>query len=100
MLFLLLQVTITSPDCPHAVGVSNPWTEYVRMLPSSVPVPTCWSEQERTMLVGTSLEVGSHSKWTIWQTVSSQYATFSPIFPRNLISPPESLTISDLQFIS
>lgn len=56
MLFLLMQITIAShPD--EKVGVSNPWTEYVKMLPASIPVPTLWSEEERLMLVGTSLEV-------------------------------------------
>jgi hypothetical protein len=27
------------------------------MLPSKVPVPTTWSDEERIMLLGTSLEV-------------------------------------------
>lgn len=52
-----MQVTITSPDVSHSIGVSNPWTEFVKMLPSEVPVPTLWTEQERVFLVGTSLEV-------------------------------------------
>ena len=57
MLFLLMQITAASPDHGRSVGLSNPWTEYVKMLPSIVPVPTMWSEEERVMLVGTSLEV-------------------------------------------
>ncbi len=57
MLFLLVQLTINSPDCPDGIGVSNPWTEYVRMLPSTVPVPTTWNEEELMALIGTSLEV-------------------------------------------
>ena len=59
MLFLLMQVTIASSGHAQNVGVSNPWTEYVKMLPGSVPVPTLWGEEERAILVGTSLEVGS-----------------------------------------
>lgn len=36
---------------------STPWTEYLRFLPSDVPVPTLWSEEEKRLLNGTSLEV-------------------------------------------
>ena len=57
MLFLLLQITIASPEQIQNVGLSNPWTEFMKILPSEVPVPTMWSEEERVMLVGTSLEV-------------------------------------------
>lgn len=56
LLFLLMQITIASEK---GVGVQNPWTEYVKMLPASIPLPTLWSEEERVMLVGTSLEVCS-----------------------------------------
>jgi hypothetical protein len=57
LLFLLMQITIGSPEHAQIVGVSNPWTEYVKILPSSIPLPTMWSEEERFLLVGTSLEV-------------------------------------------
>lgn len=59
LLFLLMQITIGSPDLGQIVGVSNPWTEYVKFLPSFIPLPTMWTEEERVLLVGTSLEVGS-----------------------------------------
>lgn len=36
---------------------ATPWTEYLRFLPLSVPTPTMWSEPERLLLRGTSLEV-------------------------------------------
>jgi hypothetical protein len=58
LLFLLMQITITSSEGTLNVGVSNPWSEYVKMLPLAVPVPTTWTEEERTLLAGTSLEVG------------------------------------------
>ena len=32
------------------------WTEYIKFLPSHVPVPSLWSEYEKSMLRGTSLE--------------------------------------------
>lgn len=57
MLFLLMQITIAARQHALNLGASNPWTEYVRMLPVSIPLPTMWSEEERVMLVGTSLEV-------------------------------------------
>jgi len=31
------------------------------MLPTEVPIPTLWTEEERLMLTGTSLEVGPKS---------------------------------------
>lgn len=61
MLFLLMQITIASHDDEKTVGLSNPWTEYVKMLPDVIPVPTMWSEEERMLLMGTSLEVCSVS---------------------------------------
>jgi hypothetical protein len=57
MLFLLMQITIVSPEHTQNVGVSNFWTQYIQMLPDSVPVPTLWTEEEIYMLTGTSLEV-------------------------------------------
>lgn len=53
-----MQITISSSSNDGNVGVSNPWTEYVKMLPDDIPVPTMWTEDERLMLAGTSLEVG------------------------------------------
>ena len=57
LLFLLMQITIASPAHAQNVGVQNPWTEYCKILPNDIPVPTLWSEEERIWLVGTSLEV-------------------------------------------
>ncbi len=56
MLFLLMQVTIASGE-KHGKGLCNPWTEYVKLLPGDVPVPSLWNEPERVALIGTSLEV-------------------------------------------
>ncbi|CEJ81889.1 hypothetical protein VHEMI01994 [[Torrubiella] hemipterigena] len=41
---------------------STPWTEYLRFLPSGVPVPTLWSEEEKHLLNGTSLEESLQAK--------------------------------------
>lgn len=59
MLFLLMQITIGSPDRIQNVGASTAWTAYSSMLPDVVPVPTMWIEEERILLLGTSLEVRS-----------------------------------------
>lgn len=44
------------------MGVSNPWTEYVQFLPATVLVPTLWTEDERLLLRGTSLEAAVDAK--------------------------------------
>ncbi|KAH8811687.1 hypothetical protein F5884DRAFT_285271 [Xylogone sp. PMI_703] len=62
LLFLLMQITISSSTDDGHVGISNPWTEYVKMLPDDVPVPTMWTEDERLMLGGTSLESALNAK--------------------------------------
>ncbi|KAF6811269.1 SET domain-containing protein [Colletotrichum sojae] len=46
---------------PTKGGVSTPWTEYVKYLPPQVPVTSLWTEPEREMLNGTSLEASTSS---------------------------------------
>lgn len=61
-----MQITIASTHHGQNVGSSNPWTEYAKMLPSEVPVPTMWREEDRDLLLkGTSLEV---SHWLTSQS--------------------------------
>lgn len=55
-----MQITIASADNGFGVGVSNPWSEYVKLLSDQMSVPTMWTEQERELLRGTSLEVCRH----------------------------------------
>ncbi|KAK6332900.1 hypothetical protein TWF696_002919 [Orbilia brochopaga] len=62
IIFLIMKITNgASLSEPKSVGVKCPWTEYVKFLPS-VSVPTCWSEQERELLRGTSLYVAVNAK--------------------------------------
>ncbi|KAF5702698.1 SET domain-containing protein [Fusarium globosum] len=42
--------------------VPTPWTEYLKFLPRDIPVPTMWSELERALLQGTSLEAALDAK--------------------------------------
>lgn len=54
MLYLVSQFAQSS----RPKGLSpTPWTEYIRLLPRPIPVPTMWAEPERLLLNGTSLEV-------------------------------------------
>lgn len=58
----LHQECIVSTIASHSgknmnVGVHNPWSDYVKFLPEQVPVPTRWTEEERGLLRGTTLEV-------------------------------------------
>ncbi|OHW94427.1 SET domain-containing protein, partial [Colletotrichum incanum] len=62
-LFLLTQKVLSDrPKTSLHGGVSTPWTEYVKYLPPQVPVTTLWTEQEREMLNGTSLESATAAK--------------------------------------
>ncbi|KNG45711.1 set domain containing protein [Stemphylium lycopersici] len=52
--FLLFQATICCPDTED-IGVLNPLTEYIKFLPDEL-LPTFWTEEERELLVGTTLK--------------------------------------------
>ena len=60
MTFLLLQLTNNATQ--GKIGVSNPFSEYVKFLPASIPIPTFWNDEERLLLTGTSLEAALQSK--------------------------------------
>ncbi|KAH6683035.1 hypothetical protein B0J14DRAFT_556300 [Halenospora varia] len=62
MLFLLMQFTIASSKSEQKIGVHSPWTVYCQMLPKRIPLPTTWSDEERLMLAGTSLEAAINAK--------------------------------------
>ncbi|KAL8754864.1 MAG: hypothetical protein Q9184_004983 [Pyrenodesmia sp. 2 TL-2023] len=62
LIFLLMQITHSALAGSDNIGVSNPLTEYVKFLPAKVPLPTFWSDEERALAVGTSLEAALDSK--------------------------------------
>ncbi|KAK4236276.1 hypothetical protein C8A03DRAFT_35843 [Achaetomium macrosporum] len=62
LLFLLVQTALASRYGNPSVGVSNPWTKYLQFLPETVLVPTLWTEDERILLQGTSLEAAVNAK--------------------------------------
>ncbi len=57
-----MQLTNASPDIAERIGVSGPWTEYVKFLPESIRIPTFWTESEQDLLTGTSLEAALNAK--------------------------------------
>ena len=60
MIFLLLQVTNGATG--GSIGVSNPFSEYVKFLPLRIALPTFWNESERAIVTGTSLEAALSAK--------------------------------------
>lgn len=67
MIFLLIQLTYSSPDFANEskrIGVSNPWTEYVKFMPSSILLPTFYTDEELELLRGTSLSAPVDAKIT------------------------------------
>lgn len=44
------------------IGLSNPWTEYIKFMPSSIPLPTCYTDEELELLRGTSLQSAVDAK--------------------------------------
>ncbi|KAF4168982.1 hypothetical protein CNMCM6936_000393 [Aspergillus lentulus] len=65
LIFLVVQITHASPDFANQrqkIGVSNPWTEYIRFMPASIPLPTFYSAEERELLGGTSLQTAVDAK--------------------------------------
>ena len=62
LIFLLMQITHSAVAVTDKIGTSNPWTEYIKFLPSDVPLPTFWTEEERALPVGTSLEAALDAK--------------------------------------
>ena len=53
---------MTHSATERTIGVSNPFSEYVKFLPARVPLPTFWTESEREMITGTSLEAALSAK--------------------------------------
>ncbi|EQK99192.1 SET domain protein [Ophiocordyceps sinensis CO18] len=63
MLFLLCHLVHSQRGQASSRSITpTPWTEYVRFLPRSIPTPTMWSEPERLLLKGTSLEAALEAK--------------------------------------
>ena len=44
------------------IGVSNPFSQYVKFLPAEIAIPTFWNDTEKALLIGTSLEAALNAK--------------------------------------
>ncbi|KAL4940709.1 hypothetical protein BDV06DRAFT_17610 [Aspergillus oleicola] len=65
LIFLLIQISHSSPDlasAKHKIGTSSAWSEYIKFLPSFIPLPTFWSPPELELLRGTSLRIAYEAK--------------------------------------
>ncbi|KAJ5135509.1 uncharacterized protein N7515_004787 [Penicillium bovifimosum] len=66
LIFLLVQLSHNSPDFRSRnenIGISNPWSEYVKFLPPSFPLPTFYTAEEQELLRGTSLAEALDAKF-------------------------------------
>ncbi|RWA05947.1 hypothetical protein EKO27_g9158 [Xylaria grammica] len=97
LLFLLTQLVLSSPDYSGGQGASTAWTQYFKLLPAQVPVPTLWSESELSLLRGTSLESAISAKLGALTREFNrlQDATTSLARWNELIEVNESITLKD-----
>ncbi|OAX78546.1 hypothetical protein ACJ72_07145 [Emergomyces africanus] len=66
LIFLLVHISYSDPELSlkEHIKMSNAWTEYLKFLPASYPLPTLYTIEERELLHGTSLELAVNSKIT------------------------------------
>ncbi|KAL8707423.1 MAG: hypothetical protein Q9220_007542 [cf. Caloplaca sp. 1 TL-2023] len=62
LIFLLMQITHNASTGPDKIGVLNPLAEYVKFLPPNVPLPTFWTDGERSLASRTTLEAALEAK--------------------------------------
>ncbi|KAI0450273.1 hypothetical protein F5B21DRAFT_440863 [Xylaria acuta] len=97
LLFLLTQLVLSSPDYNGGQGASTAWTQYFKLLPTQVPVPTLWSESELSLLRGTSLEPAVSAKLSALEREFNRIREMTRDLPRwnALLEIDEAVTISD-----
>lgn len=76
LIFLLLQLTYNSSSKVERKGASNPFTQYLKFLPSSFTLPTFWNAAERELVAGTSLEPALHAKL---KSLDREFATLREV---------------------
>ncbi|KAI0857589.1 hypothetical protein F4860DRAFT_489286 [Xylaria cubensis] len=97
LLFLLTQLVLSSPDYNGGQGASTAWTQYFKLLPSQVPVPTLWSESELSLLRGTSLEPAVSAKLRALEREFNHIRDTTSELPRwnALLEIDEAVTLGD-----
>ncbi|KAJ2893933.1 uncharacterized protein MKZ38_008069 [Zalerion maritima] len=104
LLFLLVQLAISSENHRAGTGISNPWTTYTRFLPPNPPIPTLWSDLERACLKGTSLEHAVTAKLSALSTEfnalkdssSDLFSWFELFWERGTVSSRDWLLVDAL----
>ncbi|KAI2640141.1 hypothetical protein GGS21DRAFT_537861 [Xylaria nigripes] len=97
LLFLLTQLVLSSPGYEGGQGPITAWTQYFKLLPVQVPVPTLWSESELSLLRGTSLEPAVSAKLNALTTEFNHIRDATAGLPRwnKLLSNDEVITLRD-----
>ncbi|KAI1211736.1 SET domain-containing protein [Annulohypoxylon truncatum] len=97
LLFLLVQLVLSSPDYKGEQGPLTPWTQYFSLLPSHVPTPTMWTESELFHLKGTSLESAVSAKLVALTKEFDDLRAKAASLPfwDEIFSVDESITIQD-----
>ncbi|KKP00813.1 hypothetical protein THAR02_07068 [Trichoderma harzianum] len=63
MLYLLAHIIQSKEASSNTrLFASTSWTEYIKFLPQYIPIPTMWTNEERQLLKGTSLEAALSAK--------------------------------------
>ncbi|KAI0540641.1 hypothetical protein GGR58DRAFT_498994 [Xylaria digitata] len=101
LLFLLTQLVLSSPDYLGGQGAGTAWTQYFKLLPTQVPVPTLWSESELSLLRGTSLESAVSAKLGALTKEFNRIRDATTGLARwnKLIEIDESVTLSEWIFL-
>ncbi|KAL4914066.1 hypothetical protein BDW62DRAFT_150638 [Aspergillus aurantiobrunneus] len=104
LIFLLIQISHSSPDLAgekHKIGASSPWTEYVKFLPSFVPLPTFWTMEELELLRGTSLRLAYEAKTVSLEKEfdNLREATEDIAWCRDLWWDEETVTTEDWKYL-
>ncbi|RSL94464.1 hypothetical protein CDV31_014287 [Fusarium ambrosium] len=98
LLYLLTHLILSAKGPSGSRGpASTPWTEYLKFLPRHVPVPTMWSEVERALLQGTSLEAALEAKLAALNNEFDELREKSSglVFWNSLFWEKETATIQD-----
>ncbi|KAI0402220.1 hypothetical protein F4802DRAFT_576996 [Xylaria palmicola] len=98
LLFLLTQLVLSSPDYGGGQGAGTAWTQYCKLLPAEVPVPTLWSEPELSLLRGTSLESAVSAKLSALEREFSRIQEAARDIPRwnELLGVDGPIALGDL----
>ncbi|KAJ3483653.1 hypothetical protein NLG97_g7256 [Lecanicillium saksenae] len=98
MLYLLVQIV----SGRHAGDktrrcVSTPWSEYIKFLPTDIPVPTLWLEPHQMLLRGTSLEDALEAKTTALENEFDKLRDASAALPfwNTFLWESDGATLSD-----